>query len=507
MSQSTELAQPRLRLSKSRIQSGRQCHKRLWLEVHQPEAVNWGDLAHARLEEGTRFGELARDLLGGGVLIAAGRTQSGAAAAQTEALLSRPCAEVPMLFEPAFLHEGVGVRVDALRRTSEGDVLIEVKSTTRVKPEHVWDCAIQLWVLRGAGRDVSQVMLGHIDNSFVYTRAGDYHGLLKLSDITEPVEALLQNIPEVVSTLQTVIAGPLPAITTGEHCSVPYGCPFFEHCRATEPAAVEFPVSLLPRAGALATRLAAAGYRDLREVPDSEIKNIRHQRILAATRSDRPFVSPELAGILSRIAYPRYYLDFETITHVIPRRLGTRPFQQLPFQFSCHIEPQPGEIQHADFLDVSGMAPMAGFVERLAQVIGESGPVLVWSKGFEGSRLREMALMFPEHSQWLLAVVERMVDLLPIYRMHYYHREMRGSWSLKSVLPTLAPDLGYDDLQIGDGGAVQDAYRRAIQPDTSADEREFCRRHLLAYCERDTLAMTRLTLPPKFRPTPEELRC
>jgi len=381
-------------------------------------------------------------------------------------------------------------------------VLIEVKSTTQVKPEHLWDCAIQLWVLRGAGRAVKQVMLGHIDNRFVYTQQNAYHGLLVLADISEQVEALLPQIPGMVVTLQKVVIGPLPAITTGEHCSKPYGCPFFAYCRATEPAAAEFPLTLLPRAGALAASLAAAGYRDLREVPDSALKNPRHLRILAATRSNRPFVSPEFDAQLSGIAYPRYYLDFETITHVIPRWLGTRPFQQLPFQFSCHIEPQVGAIQHADFLDVSGMAPMAGFVERLRQVIGNHGPVLVWGKGFEGTRLREMASMFPEYSDCLLAIVERMVDLLPIYRMHYYHRDMRGSWSLKSVLPTIAPDLDYHDLEIGDGGAAQEAYRRAIEPNTSVEERECLRRQLLAYCERDTLAMTKLMVVPQFSPQP-----
>ena len=190
---------------------------------------------------------------------------------------------------------------------------------------------------------------------------------------------------------------------------------------------------------------------------------------------------------------------------MVPRWLGTRPFQQLPFQFSWHIELQAGELRHADFLDVSGTAPMPSFVKRLQQVIGDHGPVLVWGKGFEGARLRELALMFPEHRDWLLAIVERMVDLLPIYRAHFYHRDMRGSWSLKSVLPTIAPDLDYRDLQIGDGGAAQQAYRRAIQPNTPAEESESLRRQLLAYCARDTEAMTRLTVAPQFPPTIREL--
>jgi hypothetical protein len=488
-------------LSKSRIQNGRQCHKRLWLDIHDRDVADWGSVAQARLDEGTLFGELARKLLGRGVLIEAGHMEVREALEQTASVLAKPRAQAPILYEPAFSHEGVRVRVDALRRGPASDTLIEVKSSTQVKSEYIWDCAIQTWVVRGAGRNVSRVKLGLVDSSFVYTTPGDYKGLLKQVDITADVEALLPSIPGLARTLHAVADGPMPAIARGAHCHQPYDCPYIDHCRAGEPPEAEFPVALLPNTGAsLAESLLAAGYRDVRDIPDGYLSSARHQRILDVTRSGRPFVSPDLVRLLEGLPYPRFYLDFETIAYIVPRWLGTRPFQQVPFQFSCHIERREGSMHQEAFLNVTGTPPMLGFVEKLLRVVKKRGPILVWSKGFEATRLRELAELFPEHAGELLAVVGRMVDLLPIYREHYYHRDMRGSWSIKAVLPTVAPELDYGDLAIANGGGAQEAFRRAVDPTLPLSDREEIARQLLAYCERDTLAMTRLTRLPKRQP-------
>jgi hypothetical protein len=481
-----------LHLSKSRIQSGRQCHKRLWLELHEREAAEWTSSAQARLDEGTRFGDLARDLLGGGALITADHLHAQEALTETASLLARPVDEVPMLFEPAFSHQGVRVRVDAFQRHGDHDTLIEVKSTTSVKQEHLWDCAIQTWVARGSGRNVTCIMHGHVNNRFVYRTEGDFEGLLKLVDITAEVEALLPQITGIVEALKRVAAESMPTTKMGAQCYEPYECPFLTHCRATEPPGPEFPVDLLPRASALIDRLTSAGYLDLCEVPENELRNPVHQRVAYATRTGETFVSDDLQRLLADIDYPRSYLDFETITFVVPRWLGTRPFQQLPFQFSLHTESLAGQMRHDAFLDLAGKSPLQGFVDSLLDVVARQGAVIVWNQGFEGARLRELAKQFPQHEEALLAIVDRMVDLLPIYRRHYYHRDMRGSWSIKAVLPTVAPDLDYQTLDVADGGQAQLAYLRASDSDTTTEDRERLRAQMLAYCERDTWAMVRL---------------
>lgn len=479
-------------LSKSRFQTGRQCHKRMWLELHRRDLIAWSDAAQARFDEGTRFGELARELLGGGLLIDAEHFLPQQAQAQTSAALSQTANQVPMLFEPAFEHNGVRIRADALQRLPQGERLIEVKSATLVKDEYLWDCAIQTWVMRGAGRPVTEIRLGHIDNGFVLTREGDYAGLLKQTEITTEVEHLLPTVTAIVDELKAVAAGPEPTIATGPHCFHPYDCPFQDYCRAKEPPAPDYPIEDLPYAGKLIDELHEAGYADLRDIPPALLYSQRHHRIAQAAHSGEAYIAPQLREELTAIGYPRHYLDFETISFAVPRWLGTRPFQQIPFQFSCHVEQADGQLEHRAFLDLSGASPIASFADALLSACGNDGPILVWNQGFESSRIRDLATFLPDRADALLALIERMIDLLPIYRAHYYHRDMHGSWSIKAVLPTIAPELDYGELDIGDGGNAQVAWLRAVSPETGDAERETLRRNLLAYCERDTLAMVRL---------------
>lgn len=479
-------------LSKSRVQSGRQCHRRLWLEVHRRSSLAWSPQAQAPLDAGSRFGELAQSLLGGGLLIDAGHREANQALAQTAAALTRPASEVPRLFEPAFEHEGVRVRVDALERGPDGDRLVEVKSTAGVKEPYLWDCAIQTWVARGAGRPLRSVAIGHVDSRFVYRSEGDYRGLLAITDITAQVEALVPLVADVVALLKQVVAGDEPAIATGAHCSTPYDCPFLDHCASQEPAPPAFPITVLPRAGKLLERLAALGYSDLTQVPDTLLDSELHRRIALASRTGTPWTSGALPDLLASLPYPRHYLDFETVSFIIPRWLGTRPFQALPFQFSCHTEAADGSLQHTGFLDLSGAAPMADFVEAVLAAVGRVGPILVWNRSFEAGVLRRLAADFPHRATELEAAADRMIDLLPIYREHYYHPDQCGSWSIKAVLPTLAPDLDYGDLAVSDGQAAQLAYQEAIDSGTPPERRAELRDQLERYCTLDSLAMVRL---------------
>ena len=483
------------RLSKSRVQSGRQCHKRLWLELHERESAYWDATGQARLVEGTRFGEIARTLLGKGLLIERDHLHVSDALAQTDEVLRRPRTEAPLLFEPAFSHQDVYVRVDALRRGPAGDTLIEVKSTASAKDEHIWDCAIQTWVARGAGRPVRKICVAHANPDFVYSIPGNYRGLLQVVDVTARVEALQDQIAGVVATLKQVASGPMPNIRTGAHCAEPYACPFHERCRAEEPAPAEFPIELLPRAGKLLEKLRVAGYRDIRDIPPKVLRSETHRKIAKATRTNKRYLSAAMREAIKAIGYPRCFLDFETASFVVPRWLGTRPFQPLPFQFSCHHEVAPGKIRHADFLDLSGDSPLRDFVDRLLDVLSEDGPILVWNRVFEATRLKELAAMFPSRRRALLKLTNRMVDLLRVYRKHYYHRDMRGSWSIKAVLPTVAPELAYDDLDIAGGMDAQAAYMEAIDAGTALERRQELEKSLRAYCQRDTHAMIRLMKP------------
>jgi hypothetical protein len=481
----------RMHLSKSRILSGFQCKRRLWLETYRREAREIDATSQAAFDNGNELGALARTLYGPGTLIEHVHDLP-MALAETDELLARKGRRIP-LFEPAFRHSDVVVRADVLKPAPGGYDLIEVKASTSVKDEHLTDCAIQAWVIEQAGVPLKRIRLAHVDNGFVYRGDGDYRGLLAAEDVTTQVRELAAEVPSWVRAMKKVLRGTEPSIRTGAHCQTPYACPFFDHCRAQEPAGPKYPVTILPHAAKLASTLTEEGHLDLRKVPARRLDKPLHQRIRTACINGKRFLDPAAAELVNGLGYPRYHLDFETIAFAVPRWAGTRPYQQLPFQWSCHIEQRDGSLDDRSFLDLSGEPPMRAFAKSLQAKLGRRGPILVYNQAFEATRVKDLAQMFPDLATRLLALVERMVDLLPITRQHYYHPAMLGSWSIKAVLPTIAPELAYDRLgEVADGGQAQLAYVEAVDPRTPDARRRALDGALRRYCANDTLAMVRL---------------
>jgi len=483
----TELGKTVRRLSKSKILAGLQCPKRLYLEIFHGELAEVGEHAQRLFAIGHEVGEVAQRLHPDGILIQHQENLSRALE-ETRQLLAQ--ASLAPLFEATFSEEGVLVRVDILERNASGLVLTEVKAATSVKAQYYPDCAIQAWVVAQAGYRLDAVNLAHVDNSFVYEEEGDYTGLLRPVDVTAEVGELLPEVAGWVRRCQEILEGDMPDIETGPQCHDPYDCPFLHHCNKIH---TEYPVTTLPRGGRVAAELLEEGVVDIRDIPPGRLTNERHIRIHEAVLSGEPFLDPEARSIVRALPYPRYYLDFETIAFAVPIWLGTRPYQQLPFQWSCHIEQAPGEMRHEEFLDISGEAPMRRFAERLIEVVGDTGPVIVYNAGFENRIMRELGKMFPDLSSALEAIKDRVFDLLPVARNHYYHPAMHGTWSIKAVLPTVAPDLGYQMLEeVQHGGEAQEAYLECIHPETSPERKLELERQLKAYCALDTLAMVRI---------------
>ena len=336
---------------------------------------------------------------------------------------------------------------------------------------------------------IDAVSIAHVDSSFVYPGGGDYRGLLKLVDVTQDIAPLRPTVPELMLRCQQILSGPLPEIPVGRQCGEPYDCPFLGWCDRDAP---EYPLSILGRHWRLRDELAARGYRDLREVPETDIGDGLPRRIWSATRSGEALVDPKSAQAFRGLDYPRYYLDFETIQFAVPIWAGTRPYEQLPFQWSCHVEHGDGRVEHREFLDTDGQAPMRTCMEALVDALGTDGPVFMYT-GFERRVLRETAERDPSLAPALDAIIGRLVDLHPITADHYYHPAQKGSWSIKAVLPTIAPDLDYANLaEVADGGAAQLAYLEMIDPQTPPERKDALERALRTYCRRDTEGMVRI---------------
>lgn len=485
-------------LSKSKLIALRQCPKRLWLEVHRPELRQDDPAAQARMDAGTALGQLARDLYdpdGAGALVDIGRLgvqEALVVSQQLTATATRP------VFEAGFSADGALAFADVLLPSGGGAPgwrMVEVKAATEVKDYHRDDAAIQGFVATRAGLPLHALHLATVDSGWTYGGGGDYRGLLVEHDLTAEV---LGRGDEVRGWIRegVAVAGQhaAPAHATGPHCFEPFACGFHAHCASQEPKA-EFPVSWLPKRGSRAFKehLGNPEVRDMRDVPD-ELLNDTQLRVKHHTiNNTRQLEIDALREKLGPLGFPAYFMDFETVNFVVPRWAGTRPYQQIPFQFSVQRMDQGGQLTNAEFLDLSGEDPSRPFAEALIDACGSEGPVYVYNAGFERGRINELAERFPDLAPHLRAINDRVFDLLPLARSHVYAPSQEGSWSIKDVLPAFVPDLSYQSLEgIRDGGAAAAAYMEAIAEGVALDRKEQIDRQLREYCGLDTLAMVRL---------------
>ena len=372
--------------------------------------------------------------------------------------------------------------------------MIEVKASTSIKAYQRDDIAVQAYIAANAGVPLSSVSLAHIDSSFVYAGDGDYHGLLKENDLTDEANSRSAEVREWIDGAQAVAALPdEPEVATGPHCGTPFTCGYCDYCNRGK-VWPDFPLSSLPRLHASRReRIEAAGHEDLRDVPD-ELLGALQSRVKQCSVTGETFFDAEgAAADLAPHGFPAYFLDFETAMFAVPIWKATRPYQQLPFQFSLHILAESGNLQHHGFLDLSGNDPSRACAQSLVDFCGERGPVFAYNAGFECRVMRELAARFPDLASALEAIIDRVVDLLPIARNRYYHPSQHGSWSLKAVLPAAIPDLSYDQLDgVQDGNMAVSAFMEAIAPATTLERKKEIERQLHDYCKLDTFAMVRL---------------
>jgi predicted RecB family nuclease len=282
-----------------------------------------------------------------------------------------------------------------------------------------------------------------------------------------------------------------PNIPAGRHCSNPFTCEFFDHCNPPIP---EDHILRLPRIHAsTVAKLVALGVQSIHEIPENYLLTERLRRACASVQMGKPWYSPELNDKLETLRYPLYFADFETVNPAIPRFAGMRPFDQIPFQWSVHVQREPGAApEHFEFLAADKSDPRQAFISTLCDALGERGSIVVYSQQFESKRLLDLASWLPEFSGRINKMQRRLWDLLPIVRNHVYHPAFAGSYSLKSVLPALVPEMTYEGMEVADGQAAGLVWESLIGGDCGEAERQRKRKALLDYCGQDTLGMVRL---------------
>jgi hypothetical protein len=492
-------------LSKSKLIAYRQCPKRLWLEVHHPELRQDSAQTQASFQVGHSVGDVARKLYdpkARGTFLDIQKLGVAGVLEKTRELLPNR----RLLFEAGFSigtrESGALALADVLRPNRDGKSwdMIEVKSSTSVKDYHRDDAAIQYYIATRAGVSLKSLSLAYIDSSWVYPGGLAYQGLLAQEDLTSPSVLQEREVQRWISDAHRIAASAAPPQQRiGQQCGKPFECGFAHHCHAEDQRVngiVAHPVEWLPgRRTAAMTELleSATPPRSLLDVPDSVLGK-KQLRVKSQHASGKPFFDAKgAAQELAAHRLPALFLDFETINFAVPLWKGTRPYQAVPFQFSLHRLSRTGKLTHCGFLDLSGEDPSERIAAALARECGSSEPIYAYNKSFEGGRLEMLADRFRDWRKVLLAIRDRLVDLRPVAEAHYYHPAQCGSWSIKSVLPCIAPELKYSELgEVADGGGAMEAYREAIAQGTPAERKMQLREHLWAYCRLDTFAMVRL---------------
>ena len=495
-------------LSKSKYCGLWQCPKIAWLRKYRPEAAFFDGNVLARMETGNEVGDLAMGLFGDYVEVTAydeDKLDLAQMIADTQTEIEKG---TPIICEASFSYNGLYCAVDILRKDGEGWAIYEVKSSTKHKKAggtweddkevYIADISYQKYVLEHCGVNVTGTFLICLNGDYVFDGNLDLSQLFFISDVTEAVKAEIKNIEYNIAIAEKLLpVEEEPDIDLSVACRKPYDCAFGSYCFRHIPQESVFSLYRLSFKKKIEYyRRGWITYRDL--LLNAPIKNEKQLRQLEFGLADKgTYVNkPEIAAFLDKFSYPLYFLDFETIQPVIPQFVGTRPYAQIPFQYSLHyIEREGGELKHREFLAVSGPDPRRALAERLCEDIPMNVCVTAFNKAFECSRLKELAAAFPDLSEHLLNIRDHIVDLLVPFRSGwYYNRAMGGSFSIKSVLPAIFPDdpsLDYHNLEgVQNGGEAMTIFPQI--KDMPPEKQAKARHDLLKYCELDTYAMVKV---------------
>jgi hypothetical protein len=480
-------------LSKSTYLRGSQCKKSLYLHWHQPELKDKiSAMQQAIFNQGTNVGKLAQQFFPGGIDAGIYVPANYAKSIEMTSQLIRDGVEV--IYEAGFSMNGLHCFVDILVKAEEGWKAYEVKSSTQLKPVNLLDAAFQYHVMTLSGLELADVSLVVLNTA--YRRVGDLdiNQLFKIESVYQQIlkiqDKVRQDIEDFFFTLNMPIA---PDTDIGPHCTDPYDCDFHGHCWQHVPDYSIFNISRL--SGDKKWELYNMGILQFEDIPpDFKLNDSQWQQVMAELKGETHIDKDAVGSFLAGLTYPLYFLDFESFQPAAPMFDNSRPYQQIVFQYSMHIiESKTSGVSHKSFLaENDGSDPRIPFIRRLIQDIGDHGDIIVFNRAFESARLSELAANFPEYIATVSRINARMTDLMVLFQQrHYYVPEMKGSYSIKQVLPALVPGFSYDNLAIGDGGSASLAFMSLFaEPDP--EKILITRENLLEYCKQDTLAMVEI---------------
>jgi len=399
------------------------------------------------------------------------------------------------IFQANAMTEDLYCKADILHfddKTNKWDIY-EVKSSTQIKEEHLPDLCFQKIAFEKDGIKIGRTFLVLVNNKYV--KEGDIkpEELLKIEDLTQEVEDLRsiteKNIPKAleITKLKHEFEKQI-----GKQCKKPYKCPFEEYCWKAIPDYSIFDLQRITEEQL--KQLQTLGIERITNIPDDFKLTENQQNQVVVTKSDETLINKEkIKNTLDKLKYPLYFLDYETYSSAIPLFDGLRPYQQAAFQYSLHIvKEKEGELEHYEYLHTDKDLPFEDLLSNLRQQIGNIGSIIVWNKSFEMGRNNEMAEFYPQYTEFLSSVNNRIFDLMEIFKDQYYvSPEFKGSYSIKKVLPVLVPKLSYSNLEDIQEGSIASLYWFKYIYNDSPKKKQMIG-NMLKYCKLDTLAMVEI---------------
>lgn len=481
------------KLSKSTFMKGSQCIKSLYLnKFHKDLRDPVSESKQAIFDTGHQVGDLAQNLFPGGINSDFSfDLDADKAYAKTLELIK---SGQKVIYEAAFIYDECLAVMDILVNEGKTWKAYEVKSSTSAKEEYKLDISYQYYVIENSGIHLDDVSIVYINNQYVRQGELDINELFSIESVLDTARSNIDLIQESIAAYKKILeSGKIPEMGIGEYCSKPYDCDFLSHCWEHVPEDSIFDIS-----GMFTKKkfeLYNSGIVKISDIPANFKLNANQQLQVNSALNNSSFVdNSKIKAFLSSLNYPLFFLDFETIRPAIPVYKNHRPYQQIPFQYSLHIVSNQGcDPLHFDFLATGLEDPRKALIESLIEQTKGTGDILVYNETFERKRLEEIARDFPEYVSKIDTILSRLKDLMiPFKDKYYYKPEMRGSYSIKEVLPALVPELKYDGLAINNGDLASITFMKIVNKEYSESEVERLRRDLLEYCKLDTFAMVKI---------------
>lgn len=481
-----------MNLSKSKYTLGKRCPKLLWLNEYKPEEADDSE-SEAVFENGNLVGDLARHLFGDEYVLIPFEDGLMNMIKETQEAIVK---DEKIICEASFSYDGNFCSIDLLRRVKDGYEIYEVKSSTHINDIYIDDLSYQTWVLQKCGIPVVGSFLVTVNPYYVKNGSFDISKYFNITDATKMLR--LDEVPEKVEKFKKILEGDEPKDDLTIGCHEPYDCPYFGYCTKELEHPNVFDVGWrcsfskkldFYHRGIISFADLFASH-ELNEKQERQVEFFLHH-------SEDLIDRDSIQKLVNQFTYPLYFLDFESYQEPIPKIDGTKPYQQICFQYSLHYYlEEGGELHHKEYLSrCYDGNPMEGLCRQLCLDIPMDSCVLVYNDSFEKTRLKEMASLFPEYREHLMNIHDHIIDLMPPFRNHqYYSKDMQGSFSIKYVLPALFPNdptLDYHNLeQVHKGTEASDAFLSLGT--LSQEEEENLRKNMLKYCGLDTYAMVKV---------------